>query len=41
MFILSMFTKEDCTSINNEDRKKIQIRKNIKMYPTFLTFKVL
>ena len=27
-----MFTEEDGTSINNEDKKEFQIRKNAKIY---------
>ena len=27
-----MFTEEDVTTINNEDRKEFQIRKNAKVY---------
>ena len=27
-----MFTEEDGTTINNEDRKEFQIRKNAKVY---------
>ena len=34
-FNLSMFAEEDGTSINNEDRKEFQIRKNAKIYPIF------
>ena len=30
-----MFNEEDGTSINNDDRKKLQIRKNDKTYPIF------
>ena len=31
-FNLSIFTEEDATSINNEDRKEFYIRKNAKIY---------
>ena len=34
-FNLSKFTEEDDTSINNEDRKEFQTRKNAKIYPIF------
>ena len=34
-----MFTEEDGTSINNEDRKEFQIRKNAKIYPMFQPLK--
>ena len=30
-----MFTEEDGTAINNEDRKEFQIRRNAKIYPIF------
>ena len=30
-FNVSMFTEEDGTTINNEDRKEFQIRKNAKI----------
>ena len=30
-----MFNEEDGTSINNNDRKEFQIRKNVKIYPIF------
>ena len=30
-----MFTEEDGTSINNEERKGFQLRKNAKIYPIF------
>ena len=38
-FNLSMFTEEDGTNINNEDRKELQIRKNAKIYPIFQPLK--
>ena len=31
-FNLSTFTEEDGTTINNEDRKEVKIRKNAKDY---------
>ena len=34
-FNLSMFTEEDSPSINNEDRKEFEIRKNAKIYSIF------
>ena len=36
-----MFTEEDGTSINNEDRKEFEIRKKCYNIPNFLTFKEL
>ena len=36
-----MFTEEDGISIDNEERKGFQLRKNTKIYPIFLTFKEL
>ena len=30
-----MFTEEDGTNINNEERKGFQLRKNGKIYPIF------
>ena len=35
-----MFTEEDGTSINNEDRKEFQIRKNAKIYSSFTLGKI-
>ena len=40
-FNLFMFTEEDGTSINNEDRKEFQIRKKYENILNFLTFKKL
>ena len=34
-----MFTEEDGTSIDNEDRKESQIRKNAKIYSIFQSLK--
>ena len=31
-FNLSMFTEEDGSSINNDDRKEFQVRKNVRIY---------
>ena len=36
-----MFTEEDGTSINNEDRKEFQIRKNVKVYRIFKFLRAL
>ena len=32
LLIFSMFTEEDSTTINNEDRKELYIRKNTKIF---------
>ena len=32
LLIFSMFTEEDGTTINNEDRKELYIRKNTKIF---------
>ena len=36
---LFKFSEEDGTSINIEDRKELQIRKNVKIYPIFSPLK--
>ena len=37
-FSLSMFTKEDGTTINNEDRKELKMSKSAKKFTQFCNF---